>query len=194
MKSEKTNKEMFKMRNENKRLTEEQRELVNNNIGLVKKFIEKNRLKYDDRYDLICIALCEAAITFNPEKGKFSTHAFWKMQQKLTNEATNMNRNKRGNNDKPMRLDQTVRVENEDYTLAELVASEDNVEESAMLRRNMADMMKRLTQTEQIIAAELAKGATQKEIGNKMGLSQQAINAYIKVMRSRLQGFRSAFN
>ena len=116
------------------------------------------------------------------------------MQQKLTNEATNMNRSKRGNNDKPMRLDQTVRVENEDYTLAELVASEDNVEESAMLRRNMADMMKRLTQTEQIIAAELAKGATQKEIGNKMGLSQQAINAYIKVMRSRLQGFRSAFN
>ena len=182
------------MRNGNKRLTEEQRELVNNNIGLVKKFIEKKRLKYDDWYDLMCIALCEAAITFNPEKGKFSTHAFWKMQQKLTNEATNMNRSKRGNNDKPMRLDQTVRFENEDYTLAELVASEDNVEESAMLRRNMADMMKRLTQTEQIIAAELAKGATQKEIGNKMGLSQQAINAYIKVMRSRLQGFRSAFN
>lgn len=182
------------MKNENKRLTEEQRELVNNNIGLVKKFIEKKRLKYDDWYDLMCIALCEAAITFNPEKGKFSTHAFWKMQQKLTNEATNMNRSKRGNNDKPMRLDQTVRVENEDYTLAELVASEDNVEESAVLRKNMADMMKRLTKTEQIIAAELANGTTQKEIGVKMGLSQQSINAYIKVMRSRLQGFRQAFN
>ena len=55
-------------------------------------------------------------------------------------------------------------------------------------------MMKRLTKTEQIIAAELANGTTQKEIGAKMGLSQQCINAYIKVMRSRLQGFRSAFN
>ena len=180
------------MRNE--RLTEEQRKLVEDNIGLVKKFVEKKKLKYDEWYDLMCVALCEAAITFNPEKGKFSTHAFWKMQQKLTNEATNMNRSKRGNNDKPMRLDQTVRVENEDYTLAELVASDDNVEESAVLRKNMADMMKRLTRTEQIIAAELANGTTQKEIGDKMGLSQQCINAYIKVMRSRLAGFRQAFN
>ena len=182
------------MKNENKRLTEEQRELVNNNIGLVKKFIEKKRLKYDDWYDLMCIALCEAAITFNPEKGKFSTHAFWKMQQKLTHEVAHLNTNKRGNGSNPKRLDQTVRVDNEDYTLAELVASEDNVEESAVLRKNMADMMKRLTKTEQIIAAELANGTTQKEIGAKMGLSQQAINAYVKLMRSRLQGFRQAFN
>ena len=180
------------MRNE--RLTEEQRKLVEDNIGLVKKFVEKKKLKYDEWYDLMCVAICEAAITFNPEKGKFSTHAFWKMQQKLTNEAVNMNRNKRGNGDKPKRLDQTIRVENEDYTLAELIASEDNVEESAVLRKNMADMMKRLTKTEQIIAAELANGTTQKEIGAKMGLSQQCINAYIKVMRRRLEGFRQAFN
>lgn len=182
------------MKSESKRLTEEQRELVNNNIGLVKKFVEKKKLKYDEWYDLMCVALCEAAITFNPEKGKFSTHAFWKMQQKLTNEAVNMNRNKPGNGDKPKRLDQTVRVENEDYTLAELIASDDNVEESAMLRKNMADMMKRLTKTEQIIAAELANGTTQKEIGVKMGLSQQSINAYVKLMRRRLEGFRQAFN
>ena len=180
------------MRNE--RLTEEQRKLVEDNIGLVKKFVEKKKLKYDEWYDLMCVALCEAAITFNPEKGKFSTHAFWKMQQKLTNEAVNMNRNKRGNGDKPKRLDQTVRVENESYTLAELIASDDNVEESAVLRKNMADMMKRLTKTEQIIAAELANGTTQKEIGVKMGLSQQCINAYVKLMRRRLQGFRQAFN
>ena len=180
------------MRNE--RLTEEQRKLVEDNIGLVKKFVEKKKLKYDEWYDLMCVALCEAAITFNPEKGKFSTHAFWKMQQKLTNEAVNMNRNKRGNGDKPKRLDQTVRVENESYTLAELIASDDNVEESAMLRKNMADMMKRLTKTEQIIAAELANGTTQKEIGVKMGLSQQCINAYVKLMRRRLEGFRQAFN
>ena len=180
------------MRNE--RLTEEQRKLVEDNIGLVKKFVEKKKLKYDEWYDLMCVAICEAAITFNPEKGKFSTHAFWKMQQKLTNEAVNMNRNKRGNGDKPKRLDQTVRVENEDYTLAELIASDDNVEESAVLRKNMADMMKRLTKTEQIIAAELANGTTQKEIGAKMGLSQQCINAYVKLMRRRLEGFRQAFN
>ena len=182
------------MKNENKRLTEEQRELVNDNIGLVKKFIEKKRLKYDDWYDLMCIALCEAAITFNPEKGKFSTHAFWKMQQKLTNEATNMNRNKRGNNDKPMRLDQTVRVENEDYTLAELVASEDNVEESAMLRRNMADMMKMLSKTQQFIAVELANGKTQKEIAEELGIARQTFNTHLKRMRDKLVGFRSAFN
>ena len=182
------------MRNENKRLTEEQRELVNNNIGLVKKFIEKKRLKYDDWYDLMCIALCEAAITFNPEKGKFSTHAFWKMQQKLTNEATNMNRSKRGNNDKPMRLDQTVRVENEDYTLAELVASEDNVEESAMLRKNMSDMMKMLSKTQQFIAVELANGKTQKEIAEELGIARQTFNTHLKRMRDKLVGFRSAFN
>ena len=182
------------MKNENKRLTEEQRELVNDNIGLVKKFIEKKRLKYDDWYDLMCIALCEAAITFNPEKGKFSTHAFWKMQQKLTNEATNMNRSKRGNNDKPMRLDQTVRVENEDYTLAELVASEDNVEESAMLRKNMADMMKRLSKTQQFIAVELANGKTQKEIAEELGIARQTFNTHLKRMRDKLVGFRSAFN
>ena len=176
------------------RLTEEQRKLVNDNIGLVKKFFEKKRLKYDDWYDLMCITLCEAAITFDPEKGKFSTHAFWKMQQKLTNEATNMNISKRGNNDKTMRLDQTIRVDNESYTLAELIASDDNVEESAVLRKNMADMMKRLTKVQQIIAAELAKGTTQKEIGEKLGLSQQLINTYIKQMRIELAGFRQAFN
>lgn len=182
------------MKNENKRLTEEQRKLVNDNIGLVKKFVEKKRLKYDEWYDLMCIALCEAAITYNPEKGKFSTHAFWKMQQKLTHEVTHLNTNKRGNGSNPKRLDQTVRVENESYTLAELIASDDNVEESAILRKNTAEMMKRITKIQRIIAVELAKGTTQKDIGTKLGLAQQTINLHVKEMRGRLADFREAFN
>jgi RNA polymerase sigma factor (sigma-70 family) len=40
-------------------------------------------LDYDDAYGIAALALCEAAARYDPEKGKFTTYAIWRMRGAL---------------------------------------------------------------------------------------------------------------
>lgn len=60
-----------------KRLTDEQRKMVEENYGLIKAYFKRHsQLVYEEWYDVLCIALCKAAMSYKPEIGAFSTYAF----------------------------------------------------------------------------------------------------------------------
>lgn len=54
-----------------------QKKLVEENILLINSYLNKKRLDYDEWEDILYIALCKAAINYDPNSGyKFSTFAY----------------------------------------------------------------------------------------------------------------------
>ena len=56
-------------------MTKEQENLVIENHNLIYWWIHKYNLSVEEYYDVCAIGLCKAALTFNKDKGKFSTYA-----------------------------------------------------------------------------------------------------------------------
>lgn len=72
-------------------LTAEQQALAERNIPLVKyliatEFSRKTVLPYEDMVQAGCEGLARASVTWNPEKGTFSTYAVWWIRQRILNE------------------------------------------------------------------------------------------------------------
>ena len=60
-----------------KRLTDTQRQMVEENYGLIKAYFKKHPLlDKEEWYDVLCIALCKAAMHYKPESGLFGFYAF----------------------------------------------------------------------------------------------------------------------
>jgi len=68
-------------------LTQKEKELVEENYGLIFSFLKKYNYSQEDWYDIAAIGLCKAAHSFNPEKGyKFSTYAYKIMRNAIAYE------------------------------------------------------------------------------------------------------------
>lgn len=57
------------------KLTDEQRQLVADNHGLIYHILKQKNLSIDEYYDAAAIGLCKAASTFDESKSKFATYA-----------------------------------------------------------------------------------------------------------------------
>ena len=56
------------------RLTDEQRELVEENHNLIYWYINRRKLDIEEWYDLLAIELCYTVMKYNPEKGSLSNY------------------------------------------------------------------------------------------------------------------------
>lgn len=68
-----------------KSLTAEQQQLVIENHNLIYDFAKRKNLIIEEYYDILAIGLCNAALCFNPDRGKFSTIANHCMENILIN-------------------------------------------------------------------------------------------------------------
>lgn len=71
-------------------MTEQQKELVTNHHNLIYFVINNMHLPEDEYYDIVAIALCEAAIKYDDSKGKFSTFAVNMCQNVVKNHIKSM--------------------------------------------------------------------------------------------------------
>lgn len=67
-------------------LTEDQRQLVEENHNLIYGFAHRHHINLDEYYGTLAISLCKAGETFNDKKGKFSTYAYTLMWRDYLNE------------------------------------------------------------------------------------------------------------
>jgi hypothetical protein len=65
-------------------LTKEQSQMVADNHNLIYSFLQKHNLPAnDDNYSIAAIGLCKAALHYIPEKGTFSTIAYYSMSSEF---------------------------------------------------------------------------------------------------------------
>lgn len=112
-------------------MTSSQAALVENNLKLVNKALDVicHRRDKDEYLAIGYMSLCKAALTYNPNKGKFSTYAYFIITRDLRTEW--VNRKKRYSL-KTLSYDSAIEIDGEDVFLDELIPDlKTNVEETA---------------------------------------------------------------
>ena len=73
------------------KLTDDQKRLIEQNHHLVYSFLNSRYLNIEEWYDVAIFGLIKAAMVYEPEKGKFSTIAYYWMQFYVTSEYKQQN-------------------------------------------------------------------------------------------------------
>lgn len=157
-------------------MTDKQRELAEQNHNLIYDFIHKRNLDVEEYYGIVAIGLCKAAISYSPEKGAFSTLAFECMENEVKGHWTLLKADKR--------------IPEEQIVSTEALLGDDRLYHDKYNDKiNYSFLLSLLTDRERTIVECTINGLTQKQIADKLDLSQQSISLIIKNIRERLKVF-----
>lgn len=164
-------------------LSEEQKNLVEKNHGLIFGFAIKNNLLIDDYYDILAIGLCMAALSYNPSKGEFSTLAYTCMGNEVKKYWKNITCSKNSPEESVISYDSSIDAE---HTLTDSSSVYDNFDD-ILNRIFYSSFYDTLNKKEQIIFDDIVNGMTRKEIGNKLGCTHQNVSLIVKNIRKKLK-------
>lgn len=175
---------------QNRKMTDSERALAENNINLVPFALNKLGFRrgqdWDDYMQIGYIGLCKAAMSYKPLKGKFSTIAIIKIKSELSHLDAYKKRKKRTaiviSLSTPIRK-QGDRVSNK--TLQDVIPDPLKLEDtvSHLEIRRMAD---KLTEKERKTFLLLSDGLNKTQIAKIEGVSCQAIRQRVEGMRKKL--------
>lgn len=170
-------------------MTESQRKLAEDNHNLIYSFLNIRNLDVEEYYDIMAIALCKAAKTFDGEKAKFSTYAFYLMKNALYIDYRE--KSKLSAIPEYMIDHYEAYIEDDDNkrketTYLELMDSGIDTESDAMASMLLDKCDEILSERDnQIIRLRLC-GYTQQEIADKMGVTRSRINGILKSIKDKL--------
>ena len=176
-------------------LTNEQRSLVEKNHNLIYSFARYKNLNVDDYYDILAIGICNAAIVYNEEKGKFSTIAFTCMETILFQQQ----RHERRQSAIPdsMILSYNAKMDggysDSEDSFIDTFASKDcmhDTVEGAIIKNELLNV---LTEREREIAELLYNGFDTVQIATLRGCSKQNISYCVKKMRKKLKDYLNRY-
>lgn len=167
------------------KLTEKQRQLVTNNMGLVGKVIQDkvhspNQLgiyTYDDIFQIGCIGLCKAAAT--DKGGCFSTYAYWLIWHEICNALIYASR-------------RSIEELPTDPEVMEFPARyEEDIFEGSIELQNLLDTAENQAEGVTVKGIRalrmMADGYTSREIGDHMEASANNVTAWISKARKYLK-------
>ena len=173
------------------KLNAEQQKLAADNYQLIYGYLSKYNLDEEEYLDILMIALCKAACSYDKEKGStFGTYAF----QCMYNEVNHY-----------LRV-QTAKMRIPPYMIVsydEFIPNADGDEEVTYKDRlvdeksdkymganlMVNDMMAKLKPQEQEIVKYLDYGYSQSDISEIMGISKQRVSTIVIGIRNKLQPF-----
>lgn len=165
-----------------KRLTTEQQKLVEQNHNLIYDFAKRKNLNIDEYYDILAIALCKAAQTYNNKKGEFSTIANTCMNNDLVTYYRHIN--KIGSISEELIISGDKEVNNgENVIVFDTIADNFNLSNEVIDSLSVLHLMNLLTDKEKLVADCIINGLKQKEIAKKLNCTQQ--NIYHIIIRIR---------
>lgn len=147
-----------------------------------------NRFKYkppagmdeDDLFQIGCMGLMKAIEKFDPSLNfKFSTFAVFRIRAELSRVLRYYKREKR-REIRTVQIDQ--KVKDTGALLLEVITDHYSLEEAVMNQERIQEAMR----IEPLITRYLMDGYTQKEIGQKMGITHQWVSKRIIEMRKKL--------
>lgn len=156
-------------------LTDKQQELVTKNHNLIYKILKDRKLN-DEYYDIAAIALCEAAITYDSDIGKFSTYAYKRINNKINDELRKNNCYKR--------KIPTISIDDDKNDALLNIIAPNNTEDEANYGALVQIIDTYLTKRQKDIVNYLYNGDTYRNIADKLSLSQQTICLEVKKIRN----------
>lgn len=172
-------------------MTPEQQELVEKNVGLIDKMLWKCKIRdHDDFWDIGAIALCQAAIDYDPKKSKqggFEYYAVYRIGYAL-NEAIAADRKKRENELTGCFFFSNLSSDMWDGKELPLdPPSNQNVEADVIFKLCTEEIERSLTPAQKEVY-DLAKiGVSCSDIARKLGISRQAAHNRLSFVRRKIE-------
>ena len=169
------------------KLNNEQRKLVEDNHKLIYFFASKNNIDVDEYYDILALALCQAAYHYDKTKGAFSTIAMKIMELKMLNEYRIYD----GSYKKNIPRNKIAYYENS-YLLEDYLPPSEKTENIALKNIKYNNMMNKLKDVLDKDEAELVncllfKTMNKSELGRMFNVSHQTIRNRIRKISIKLR-------
>ena len=158
-------------------MTEAQRDLAATNHNLIRGYANRHGLHLDEYYDLLAIALCHAAQTFDPEKGyAFSTLAYTTMSHAVARYMKDEGRLKR-TPEHGLYSYNRERFADDPYSEEEIASIEDQSHRwRPGIGRMVADeFVSTLDERQQMILSGLLNGEIEETMAKRLGVSKTAV-------------------
>lgn len=168
-----------------RKMTEAEKKLVEDNLGLIRGYCKLYRLDYEKFYDILALKMCEVACNYDPEKGSPSTYFYKAFRTAVYREYLDTTRLKRINDWEVLSLDYDYHNgedRNDESHLMDLISSGYNMEEDIVNKcfvNDILDYVKRITKPmyyEWFIKRYVDR-LTLQEIGDQYGVTREAIRA-----------------
>lgn len=177
-----------------KPLTDEQRKLVEDNVGLAYKFVHRKGFTYgyefEDAVQIALLGLIHAAMTFKESKSKFSTYAFLAMQSQFNIEYRKVKRQKESGIIN-VSLSEPI-TENEELSVEDVVVEHQDSIENIETVIAIKDAYEKLNDKEKQVISMIfyakEKEANQKNVAKKLGVSQPFVSRTTKKFKEYLKG------
>lgn len=165
-------------------MLKEQAKLVEDNHNLIYHILNKMHLPESDYYDVAAIALCKAAMSYEPERGAFSTCACkyieWALIAQLHTEDRKIRRNEKD-------VLHYNAILCEDTEFLEMFADKGvDPEDAAINSVLVGQLLSELKPKEKKIVLMLANGYKWRDVRMALGISNSAVGQTLKRIRSRL--------
>lgn len=154
--------------------------LVEENHRLIWGFLHKHYLD-EEWWDLGAIGLCQAARSYDPERGAFGTYAYrcmYNLYAKTTR--------------KPvlgaLSMSTPLVADNENFTIGDTIASTDTIDTQAELSVELKSLLKTLGERDLRILSLRLKGYEVPEIASRLGYTRQGIHLRLKKMYAAVRG------
>lgn len=172
-------------------LTDERRKLIEENIDLVWYVCHKikDRLKdaeMDDIFQYGCLGLINAARTYNPEKGKFSTYAVRGIQMYLTGYAKHQLTITEKFNRRAIRLDKYI-GKDDDICSISVLDMFPVIDDYDLYVQDIMRIVQTMHPSYRKIVDLLMQGESQAEIARIMQCTKQNVNGKIKHLQEVIQ-------
>lgn len=170
------------------KLSLEHQQLVADNHNLIYSFADKHKLDLEEYYGILALALCKAAQSYDPNKGKFSTISYTCMANAVKNHI----RLKKKNKITLIYLDADYTDNDSDENLSNVITS-DNLQPDIKVEGEQISqiLLSMLSDKEKQIVIDRMNGLSEEQIATKMGCTHQNVHAFIKKIRIKWNVFYS---
>ena len=160
-------------------MTQEQKDFTEANHNLIYSFMNLHNLNSEEYYDVLAISLCNAAITFDKDKGfTFSTYAFKCMQNEIFKEGRTKLLKRRIPEGLIYSLDAKYSSsEAETYSLSDKIPTQKDSIEELINKIDLQEALKKLNPMEyNVIYNIFFNNLSEMELAKKLSISKQRIN------------------
>lgn len=168
-------------------MTDEQKQLVEQNHNLIYFYLHRHNLSIEDYYDVAAIGLCKAAITFKKDKSEFSTYALTCIKNEVNMIFRKFFNQRTIPESSVVSIQQKILGGDDNLDLESCISSVVDVEDEAIANASIKKFIAGISDREKMILQLYNAGYGQVEISERVGISQGQVSRDINNLLKRFK-------